>query len=320
MTAAPHVVIITVNWNGLTDTIACVETLLNQTHTSRTIIVVDNASQNDQAGALTARFGQQIVVLRNPTNAGYTGGNNTGISWAAERIAPDYYWLMNNDAVAEPTALSALLARAQAPNPPNILGSHIQYFGQPVVYCLGGGTYNPLTGRDRLRGARQPVASVRAPQHLDYISGCSLFFSAAVQRHLLGFDDAFFLYSEEVDFCLRATRAGFRLEYVSASLVQHKSAQSSRHLSPTYIYYFFRNKFLLVNKRSRWWQRPIARICIVFYYGIGFWWLTRNDRATPTLTLLLQAVSDVFRQRWGQRPTLPATRTAPPHESSPRPR
>ncbi|MFH1171402.1 MAG: glycosyltransferase family 2 protein [bacterium] len=268
----PPVAIIVVNWNGADDTIACVTSLQSLAYPNYKIIVVDNASTDDSAERIEQRFGSAIDLIRNPINDGYAQGNNVGIAHALQKYAPSFFWVLNNDATVEPGTLPALIERATKPDTPGLVGSLIRYSDSETVYCLGGGILNTWTGIDRLLGAKLPLAKAYTPSHLSYVAGCSLFLSARVYSATGGFDPDYFLYSEEADLCLRATRAGFRIAYAPAAIVHHQSSKSTGYYSTTYIYYFLRNKLVFMKKNAAPWQYPTYLLVFFFYYCLGFLW------------------------------------------------
>ena len=114
----PRVFAIVLNWNGLEDTLRCVESLGRTSYQPLTVLVVDNGSRVSPRERLTAA-GAAVELIENPRNLGYAGGNNVGIRIALERGA-DFVWILNNDALVEPETLSRLIDTASdiRPRPP----------------------------------------------------------------------------------------------------------------------------------------------------------------------------------------------------------
>lgn len=295
--------IITINWNGIEDTIECVNSLLRLSENTFHIYVVDNNSDNDEAMKLIETFKaiSKVTIIRNKNNDGYAEGNNVGIRRAIADGWTDYFWLVNNDAIVDPNALTELLAVAEANSHIGIVGSTIMYPDKKTVYALGGGSINMWTGIDRLYGARRRYQADHPPQRFNYISGASFFIRRNVFDALNGFDADYFLYSEEADFCLQAVKHGYRLGYAPRSFVYHKSAQSTKHLSPTYIYYFIRNKILLMHKRAHWWNRPSWLFTVFAYYGLGCCFKLVLHWRWRDISNVYEAFRDGMSQRWGNR-------------------
>jgi GT2 family glycosyltransferase len=297
----PRAGIVTINWNGLNDTVACVTSLLALSYPAFHVVIVENGSQNDEASRLTERFAgdRRVTVIRNPRNDGYAEGNNVGIRNARSAGWDDCIWIVNNDATVDPAALDHLISAAHATPNVGVVSSTILYPDKRTAYALGGGTLNMWTGIDRLIGARQPWDRSRPPIRIDYVSGASFFISRAALDTLVGFDPDYFLYSEEADFCVRARRAGFALAYASRSVVIHQSAKSVGHLSATYVYYFLRNKYVLMRKQAHWYQWPTWFLTFSGYYGLGYIVLLVVRRRWSTLPIVARAIRDSIARRWG---------------------
>lgn len=103
----PHVSIILLNWNSADDTIDCLNSLQSLDYENYSIIVVDNASSDGSIESISAAY-PEIQILRNSLNAGFAGGNNVGIKFAIDK-GTDYIWLLNNDTMIDPGALTPLL-------------------------------------------------------------------------------------------------------------------------------------------------------------------------------------------------------------------
>src|SRR5271165_5426418 len=108
----PMVYIIVLNWNGYRDTLRCLVALEQQHYPNYRIMILDNGSTDDSV-AMLGDLGDRVCLIKNPDNLGYTGGNNRAMREAFGRGA-DYVWLFNNDAVAEPDTLAAMIAACEA--------------------------------------------------------------------------------------------------------------------------------------------------------------------------------------------------------------
>ena len=122
----PLVHIILVNFNGLDDTRACVESCLQLTHERFQIVIVDNASADGSGSTLAADYADEdrVHVILNEANLGFAGGNNTGIAHALEHGA-DFVWLLNNDTFVDAQALSELVAAAAEHPEAGMFGSMV---------------------------------------------------------------------------------------------------------------------------------------------------------------------------------------------------
>ncbi len=204
-------------------------------------IVVDNASPDgsgDLIGqAIQARGWDWVQLLRSPTNGGFGAGNNLGIDWAlARKDAAELFWLLNPDTIVQPRAASAL-ARFMATHPEaGIAGSALLEADEtPWPFAF---RFPTILGEVE-RAARlgilsrllQSRATMRAmgvaAERVDWVSGASLVVRGTLLRQGLRFDEAFFLYYEETDFCLHAARTGWECWYVPDAVVLHVAGQST---------------------------------------------------------------------------------------------
>lgn len=204
-------------------------------------IVVDNASPDgsgDLIGqAIDARGWDWVKLLRSPRNGGFGAGNNLGIDWAlARRDAADLYWLLNPDTIVRPGAADALTGFMAAHPAAGIAGSALLEadatpwpfaFRFPTI--LGeverAARLSLLSRILKRRAVMRPMGS--APERVDWVSGASFVIRRALLDQGLRFDETFFLYYEETDFCLHAARAGWECWYVPGSIVLHVAGQST---------------------------------------------------------------------------------------------
>lgn len=101
--------IVILNYNGISDTIECIESLNKISTPEFNVIIVDNGSKEDEAKIIKSKLGNGVITIRSDTNFGFAGGNNLGIKYALGHIFSEYTLLLNNDTIVEPNFLSKLL-------------------------------------------------------------------------------------------------------------------------------------------------------------------------------------------------------------------
>jgi GT2 family glycosyltransferase len=225
----PSVVAVVVNWNRAQDTIACLRSLASVTYPECSTVVVDNGSDDGSARLIgAAELGVEVLV--NPANLGFAAGANVGIRRALN-LGADYVLLLNNDATADPGFLEPLVAACQNGSGVGIAGPSVFYAGEEF-YSSGGWPRRllPLL----VRQARPPEGlestswTSLAAVELGYLWAQAMLVRSQVFERIGLFDEGFFMYYEDCDFCRRASRAGFRLLWVPGSRVWHKVAQSTQ--------------------------------------------------------------------------------------------
>ncbi|MBN1147953.1 MAG: glycosyltransferase family 2 protein [Anaerolineales bacterium] len=217
---------IVVNWNLEDETTRCLESLQgSQMPTS--VILVDNGSQDGSADALAARF-PPVELLRLPRNLGFGRACNLGIRRALADPGVEAIFLLNNDAAVHPAALGELLRAAQADPRAGILG--------PKVYARAAPAQVWYAGARRRRGVLAAADSGRGqvdrgqfeqPRRVDYVFGAAMWVQRPVFERIGLFDERFFLYLEDLDFCLRAQQAGFSPLFVPQALAWHTGSAST---------------------------------------------------------------------------------------------
>jgi len=203
-------------------------------------VVVDNASgdlpQIEQA-VTRHGWGSWVTLVAAPRNGGFAYGNNLGIAHAHAVSKPAYVYLLNPDAQVRPHAVEILVRFLETHPAIGIAGSGFENldgsdwpiaFRFPTLWSeLDQGLATGLVTRVLQRW----VVARRMSKHserVDWVCGASMLIRPAVLDAIGGFDENYFLYYEETDFCRRALRAGFETWYVPESRVMHIAGQSTR--------------------------------------------------------------------------------------------
>ncbi|WP_127904412.1 glycosyltransferase family 2 protein [Solirhodobacter olei] len=198
-----------------------------------------------------------VTLIRTGANLGFAGGNNVGLDFA-HRHGAAHFWLLNNDTVADPMALSALVARVTDAPAIGLCGSRIAFYDAPRTLQLAGGcSYHPSLGLARRIAADRPMdnapAATEVEARLGYVSAASCLVSKAFLEEIGPMTEDYFLYCEEIDWAWRA-RGRFRLGYAPDSVVYHKAGRSAgsksvgRGRGVTSSYYLWRARRMTVRR------------------------------------------------------------------------
>ncbi len=243
--SSPKVYIVIVNWNGVSDTLECLTSLENLDYPNAETVVVDNGSTDDSVKLIRNRF-PDVFVIEAGENLGFTGGNNRGITFALENGA-DHVWLLNNDTIVDRDTLTHLVGAASASCKNGIVGSVIYDYEDRSKIQFAGATIN-------WKKARSPhIYSIKQNSmfEVERVNGCSMLVSRRVCNEVGLFDDNYFLYAEEVDWCIRARNNGFRCIMEPHSKVYHKVSVSVNKVAgknTVMRYYNTRNFLYLTDK------------------------------------------------------------------------
>ena len=247
----PRVSVIVLNWNGLDDTIECLESLRKVDYPDYRVVVVDNGSTGWDSRVLRERFGGWAVVVENDRNYGYAEGNNIGIRYAVKHYDPSYLLLLNNDTVVDPGFLSAMIEGALTDPAIAIVGPKIYWYDERERIQSAGGSFEWWSLHRSVRGAGEvDRGQFDQMTEVDWVSGSALLISQdAVQKVGLLYP-AFFAYSEEIDWCARCKRVGYKVWFAPGARVWHKCAWTPRGISALQLYYMMRNRYLFMRRNA----------------------------------------------------------------------
>ena len=252
-------VIVILNFNGLDDTLTCLDSVrkLKVDSIGLEIIVVDNFSSDGSQEALPKV--KDIVFIQNQDNLGYAGGNNVGIKYALRRNA-DAVLILNNDTIVDSGLALNLVAAFKVGDlispkiyfakgfefhksrySPKDLGKVIWYAGGKIDWQNIIGVHLGVDETDRGQFLKR--------RQTDLTTGACMLVKKEVFEKIGFFDEKYFLYLEDMDFCVRAKNAGFRIIFEPEAIVWHKNASSSGGSGSLLQDYFItRNRLLFAFK------------------------------------------------------------------------
>jgi len=209
------------------------------------ILIVDNGAYLNGDMRFNAQSPASIRIIKPHGNVGYAKGNNFGIKEALKNRA-DYILLLNDDTVVAPDFLDALLETAETIPDVGIVGPKIYYFDEPQKVWFAGARFDYETCMLTTPGSGLLDDGLRSePLESDYITGCALLIKRQVVERIGLLYERYFLYWEDVDWGLRAKKAGFKNVVVPRSRIWHKVSASSGGMdSPSRIYHKTRSHLL----------------------------------------------------------------------------
>lgn len=194
-----------------------------------------------------------LAIVNCGQNLGFAGGCNVAMRYAMAKEDADFVWLLNNDTVVEPHALSELVSRCQADAAIGICGSTLRYYTEPeIIQAQGGVCYNRWTGIARNLGYQlhltQALPEKYVTDRLDYVHGASMLVSIPFLRDIGLMNETYFLYFEELDWAVRSS-ARYKLAYAGNSVVYHKEGASIGCKSSPEPVKQFRSEYYLVQSK-----------------------------------------------------------------------
>ena len=253
-----EVSIITINYNGLDDTCALIESIPFNENIE--VIIVDNASNNQEGETIAKRFSQVKVILSN-RNLGFAGGNNLGIQAALGK----YLFLVNNDTVFKDFNVQALINRMNSSPEIGIVCPKIRFaWGNNPIQFAGYTSLSRITVRNRAIGYGEEDHGQYDTAHpTTYAHGAAMLIRRDAIEKVGLMPECYFLYYEELDWSMMFTRAGYQIWYEPTSTIYHKESQSTGQNSPLRTYYLTRNRLLLVRRNPQEFYKSLAYIYLI---------------------------------------------------------
>lgn len=211
---------ILVNYHTASDTIRCVQSIAEQTRILDCIFIVDNAVTLESRHSLEKlkdfHPGLKIFLLFNEKNYGFAAACNQAMKVLVEQGFRGFFWLVNNDTIADQNALKELLEEAEKTHA-GITGSRISL---PGNRCGGFARIHPFWGSVKRSGSFKNGNN-------EYIEGASFLISPDCFEKIGYLPTDYFLYSEETDYCYAARKAGFCLALAEKSIIRHDAGKST---------------------------------------------------------------------------------------------
>jgi hypothetical protein len=278
---SPRVVLLILTWNRRDDVLRCAASLPRAAYANLEAAVIDNASADDSVAALRAAY-PRLTILQNPVNLGYAGGNNVGIRWALQRGA-DYVQIINSDTEVTAELTAELVRVAESDRRIGVVGCRNVLMEDPrrLWGAYGTLTYGPFLVRSEGAGAMDGPAW-RGVRDVDVAIGNGYLWRRAALEQIGLLDESLFGYHEDVDWCLRARRAGWRVVYAGTAAIVHKGGSSSdpdRPRSFPQSYFLGRNGVVVARRHAgRAAQARFALLCAAA-------WAARSARAGASALL-----------------------------------
>lgn len=289
-----HVAVAIVGYNNIGDIQDCIGALAKSTYPDFEVIICENGNDHSYRALqdvlpTSLAAGQPVRLIKSPANNGYASGINQCI---ATSPSADAWWVLNPDTQPRPGALAALVRRLEQGDVQAVGGS--LYLPDDRVQSYGG-IWRSWLARAVSIGTGSALGTVPDTEKIEreqnYLSGASMLVSRTFIQCAGLMSEEFFLYCEEVDWCLRAARKGLRLGFAAEAKVLHKQGASTgqstslKARSKLAVYLDERNK-LLVTKIHFPARFPIASVAALlliaarylrkgavrqFSYGVSGW-------------------------------------------------
>jgi GT2 family glycosyltransferase len=218
------VFIIILNWNGLNDTLECLESVYKLAYSNFEVIVVDNASSDNSVEIIQKNY-PQVIMIENKENLGFASGNNVAMRYAMEHYA-DYVWLLNNDAVVETDTLRNIVRTAESNSQIGMVSPVIYYYDKPNDLQYQG-SYIIREKFSLLKVENIDKYNFESLNLELTLWGTALLIKRCVIESIGYLDEKYFAYVEDADYSIRANNMGFRNVIEFNAKIYHKRSRST---------------------------------------------------------------------------------------------
>ena len=244
----PRVSVITVNYNQSEVTCELLHSMRSVSYPDVEVIVVDNASPNDNPDIIKERY-PEIILIKSLINLGFAGGNNLGI----RRATGKYLFFLNNDTEVPEGVFEPMVDLLENDSGIGAVSPKIKYFQNPDLIQYAGFTaMNPWTIRQTAIGYKEPdepAYNRLGPTHS--VHGAAMMIPESVISKVGMMPEIYFLYYEEHDWAEMIKRAGYKIYYQPESFILHKESVSTGKNSPMKTYYLTRNRLLFARRNFK---------------------------------------------------------------------
>ncbi|MFX0198430.1 MAG: glycosyltransferase family 2 protein [Candidatus Hodarchaeota archaeon] len=225
----PLVSIIVLNWNGKKVIRQSLNSIRKLKYPNIEVIVVDNNSTDGSTKVIRKEF-SEFLLVRNRKNLGFAAGMNVGI----RKAKGEMILLYNNDAIIHPRSLSILVNRALSNDTIGMVSGLVLYYEpRDMIWSLGG-MFDIVSGTIWSEGLGKRLTEIaidyKPITDVGYLSGCVLLVKKEVINKIGLLDEELFLGGDDIDWCLKANRAGYRCILDPSAVVWHIGSYSLRQL------------------------------------------------------------------------------------------
>lgn len=265
--------IVIVNWNSKKEILTCLKSLKKAGYINN-VLVVDNRSKEDLRCKI---YDLRIKIIKNKENLGYAEGNNVGIRYLLEK-GTKYILILNPDTIIGKDTVGKLLKAMENDKRIGIVGPKIYAKEKNSLRCARFLDSVPTVRQDFARNDKKrsnyhiwscggvidkyrysggliglgekDSGQYDRKREVDYISGTAMLVRREVFETIGLLESKYFAYYEDVELCVKAKKAGFKVVFAPQTVITHIESSSFGKNSPAHSYYMARNHLLFVERNA----------------------------------------------------------------------
>jgi GT2 family glycosyltransferase len=299
--------IISINYNGENDTIRLAGSI-EELNSDLGLIVIDN-SVNGSCLSELEEMHSSVKIIYNDENVGFGRANNIGVRFANEFKNIENIFILNNDAFfTQKNSVSILEDLVDSPDV-DIVSPVIQDFGTDKVW-FAKGSFSLLNAgaKSFFKGSELNIINrLPAIYESEFITGCAMFMKKSTYIDIGGFDDAYFMYVEDIDFCYRIKNSGLKTYATRDVIIQHESHSSilkgsNRNIGPLdegnknrlfYIDNVLNNSFLFADKNLKGITSALFKVILIIKWFRNAYRIKNKDDREAVFMYLKNKVFNV---------------------------
>jgi hypothetical protein len=204
-----------------------------------------------------------LILIQTGTNLGFAGGSNVGIKYVLAKHDFDSIILLNNDVVIAHDAVSILVNARLKYGDESIFGGRIYYYSDPEKIWYDGGHFYEWLGRTvHINMGKRDIRDV-ADREVNFITFCYVLIPTKILKEIGLLDERYFMYVEDLDYCYRIWKRGFKLYHIPSSKIWHKvGASVGEEASSFSAYWIMRNRIRFIKNKLPFLKRLTALLFI----------------------------------------------------------
>lgn len=243
------IAVVLLNWNSISDTSECIESIISTHGDHVSVYVVDNASRGNEGLQLAQRF-PSVNVLIQTENHGFCKGNNIGIAKAIDDGA-SYIMMLNNDTIVPPGAIDIMVEQFNSLPDCGALSPVILEYPAVDTVWFARAEWDSSRAQFSLDPDKKTYEQLQKqkPWKSEFACGCCLVSSAEIFKQVGLLDERYFAYYDEAEWCKRLEKKGYSSYVIPSTHIYHKVSRTTPGLVATY---------LLTRNRKLWMKENLS--------------------------------------------------------------
>lgn len=298
----PEVTIAVLNYNGKKHIHRCLDSIFKMDYPRFKVIVIDNASSDGSLDSVKERY-PQVEIIKYDRNHGFAKAYNIGL----QKIEDEFMVLMNNDVTVEPEWLRRLM-------PYIVNNREVSAVTPKMLFVQDRKEINAAGGKCDIYGSgwnrgngETDNGQYEKVEEVFYANCAAIVISKSAWEDIGSFDEEYFLYGEDLDWCWRARLKGYRIFYVPSSRIYHEWHASNGEMVP------FMERYWLTTMLKNYNSKTLAKLGpkLLVLKGLVGVWLLLNGRGMREKLAVFDSFAwnlNMFKKTWKKRLSIQASR------------